>query len=70
VRHSQRKYEYEEHKEKPCVGIFLFDKPSSLIRDLELVKDILVKDAQYFTDRINSFDGKLDPPIQQQFACA
>jgi len=34
---------YEEHKDKPYVGIFSFDKPSLVIRDLDLVKKILVK---------------------------
>jgi len=52
---------YEQHSDKPYVGIFSFDKPILLIRDLELVKNILVKDFQYFTDRIISFDEKLDP---------
>ena len=52
---------YEEHSDKPYVGIFSFDKPILLIRDLELVKNILVKDFQYFIDRITSFDEKLDP---------
>ena len=52
---------YNEHSDKPYVGIFSFDKPILLFRDLELVKNILVKDFQYFTDRIISFDEKLDP---------
>src|SRR5215469_6222516 len=34
---------YNEHSDKPYVGIFSFDKPSLLIRDLELVKNMLVK---------------------------
>jgi hypothetical protein len=45
------------------VGIFSFDKPSLLIRDLELVKNILVKDFQFFMDHIVMFDEKLDPLI-------
>jgi hypothetical protein len=43
------------------VGIFSFDKPSLLIRDLELVKNILVKDFQKFTDRTLSFEETFDP---------
>jgi cytochrome P450 family 6 len=52
---------YNEHSDKPYVGIFSFDKPSLLIRDLELVKNILVKDFQNFMDRTFSFDDKIDP---------
>jgi hypothetical protein len=52
---------YEQHSDKPYVGIFSFDKPILLIRDLELVKNILVKDFQNFMDRVMSFDEKLDP---------
>jgi hypothetical protein len=52
---------YEEHSDKPYVGIFSFDKPILLIRDLELVKNILVKDFQNFMDRVISLDEKLDP---------
>jgi hypothetical protein len=52
---------YEKHSDKPYVGIFSFDKPILLIRDLELVKNILLKDFQYFKDRIISVDEKLDP---------
>ena len=52
---------YNEQSDKPYVGIFSFDKPSLLIRDLELVKNILVKDFQNFVDRTASFEDKLDP---------
>jgi cytochrome P450 family 6 len=52
---------YNEHSDKPYVGIFSFDKPSLLIRDLELVKNILVKDFQNFMDRIFSIEDKFDP---------
>jgi cytochrome P450 family 6 len=52
---------YNEHSDKPYVGIFSFDKPSLLIRDLELVKNILVKDFQTFMDRVFSVEDKLDP---------
>jgi cytochrome P450 family 6 len=52
---------YDEHSDKQYVGIFSFDKPSLLICDLELVKNILVKDSQYFIDRIVSVNEELDP---------
>jgi cytochrome P450 family 6 len=43
------------------VGIFSFDKPSLLIRDFELVKNILVKDFHNFINRTVSFETKFDP---------
>jgi cytochrome P450 family 6 len=52
---------YEQHSDKPYVGIFSFDKPFLLVRDLELVKNILVKDFQNFMDRVVSLDENLDP---------
>ena len=52
---------YREHSDKPYVGIFSFDKPSLLIRDPELVKNILAKDFQSFMDHIALFDETLDP---------
>jgi len=44
---------YEEHSDKPYVGIFSIDKPILLTRDLDLVKDF-----QYFIDRVISLDEK------------
>jgi len=52
---------YEQHSDKPYIGIFSFDKPFLLVRDLELVKNILVKDFQNFIDHVFSLDEKLDP---------
>jgi len=52
---------YEQHSDKPYVGIFSFDKPSLLIRDVELVKNILVKDSQSFIDHMMTINVELDP---------
>jgi len=52
---------YNEHSDKPYVGIFSFDKPSLLIRDLELAKNILVKDFQNFMDRTFTTEERFDP---------
>jgi cytochrome P450 family 6 len=52
---------YNEQSDKPYVGIFSCDQPSLLIRDLELVKNILVKDFQKFTDRVFTFEETFDP---------
>jgi len=52
---------YNEQSDKPYVGIFSFDKPSLLIRDVELVKNILVKDFQTFMNRVISVEKKFDP---------
>ena len=56
---------YEQHSDKPYVGIFSFDKPILLIRDVNPVKNILVKDFQYFIDRVVSLDEKLDPLLSR-----
>jgi len=52
---------YDEHSDKPYVGFFSFDKPCLFIRDLKLVKNILVKDFHNFVDRTVSFEAKFDP---------
>jgi cytochrome P450 family 6 len=52
---------YDENKDVPYVGFFSFDQPSLLIRDLDLVKNILVKDSQHFMDRVITFNEVLDP---------
>jgi cytochrome P450 family 6 len=56
---------YTENSEKTYVGIFSFDKPSLVIRDLELVKNILVKDFHTFMDLTLSADERLDPLLSK-----
>ncbi|XP_071875898.1 cytochrome P450 6k1-like [Bombus fervidus] len=51
---------YEHGKDLPFLGFYIFDKPSLLIRDPELVKHVLVKDFEYFADRYASVDEKND----------
>jgi cytochrome P450 family 6 len=52
---------YNENSYNPYVGIFAFGMPSLLVRDLELVKNILVKDFQTFKEHVISIDEKSDP---------
>jgi cytochrome P450 family 6 len=52
---------YDEYSDKPYVGLFSFDQPSLLVRDLELIKEVLVKESRVFPDRIMSVDAKVDP---------
>jgi cytochrome P450 len=59
---------YNEHSDKTYVGIFSFDKPSLLIRDPDLVKNILVKDFQNFMDRTFSVDDTFDPLFGKNLA--
>ncbi|KAM0726381.1 Cytochrome P450 6k1 [Formica fusca] len=47
---------YDQAKEQPYVGFFIFDKPFLLIRDQELIKNIFMKDFKYFSDRYFTAD--------------
>ncbi|XP_012288296.2 uncharacterized protein LOC105704030 [Orussus abietinus] len=42
---------YDRGEGADCVGFYIFDKPFLLIRDPGLIKNILVKDFNYFIDR-------------------
>nr|CAD7266360.1 unnamed protein product [Timema shepardi] len=53
--------EYEKHAGQPYFGLFSVDKPAFVIRDLDLIKNILVKDFDVFMDRSNPMDEKIDP---------
>ncbi|XP_068084560.1 cytochrome P450 6j1 [Anabrus simplex] len=52
---------YEKGKGKPFIGVFAFDQPMLVIRDLDVVKSVLVKDFNYFMDRNFSVDKDSDP---------
>lgn len=42
---------YEWSAGLPYMGFYVFDRPFLLVRDPELIKNILVKDFNYFNDR-------------------
>lgn len=42
---------YRQLPDEPIVGIHLFIKPALLVRNLELVKEITVKDNMFFQNR-------------------
>jgi cytochrome P450 family 6 len=52
---------YDGYSDKPYVGFFSFDQPSLLVRDLELIRDILVKDSNVFADRNTTINTTADP---------
>lgn len=58
---------YNETKE-PIIGIYLFFRPAILVRDAELIKNILTRDFQYFHDRGVHCDTKRDPMSGTLFA--
>ncbi|XP_006610855.1 cytochrome P450 6k1-like [Apis dorsata] len=51
---------YEQSEGLPFMGFYIFDKPFLLIRDPELVKQILVKDFNIFANKHISADSKND----------
>lgn len=52
---------YHEHKNKPYLGLFAFDRPVLVVFDLDLIKKILVKDSQVFINRTLTVDEGKDP---------
>ncbi|XP_051154138.1 cytochrome P450 6k1-like isoform X2 [Leptopilina boulardi] len=44
---------YNEGKGLPYVGMYIFDKPTLLLRDPEIIKRVLIKDFNYFSDRFS-----------------
>lgn len=54
-------YNHKEAQGHKFVGINIFYKPAILVRDPELVKRVLVKDFNYFTNRHVGSDPEIDP---------
>jgi len=42
---------YNEYKDEPLIGIFIRQTPTLIVKDLDLIKDILIKDFTKFADR-------------------
>lgn len=56
-----RLYDHSNAKGKAFVGINVFHKPAILLREPELIKRVLIKDFQYFTNRHVGADPIHDP---------
>lgn len=50
-------YHSNKAKHQPYIGFFAFHKPGLLVREPELIKQVLIKDVQHFTNRQDSLDG-------------
>lgn len=53
-------YDLYKQTSEPFVGIYLFFRPAILIRDAELVNNVLTRDFQHFHDRGTYYDTKAD----------
>lgn len=51
-------YNHPNAREQPVVGIHIFHKPGLIIRDPELIKQILITDFIKFSNRYASLDPK------------
>ncbi|KAL5281780.1 Cyp6g1.2 family protein [Megaselia abdita] len=54
-------YEHKIAANEPYVGIHIFNKPGVLIRDLELIKKVLIKDFNNFSNRFTRMNPHNDP---------
>lgn len=61
-------YDLYKQTEEPFIGIYLFFRPAVLVKDAELVKNILTRDFQYFHDRGTYSDPKNDPMSANLFS--
>ncbi|KAK1122052.1 hypothetical protein K0M31_009897 [Melipona bicolor] len=58
---------YHEFKHEPVFGIYEGKTPLLVINDLELVKDVLIRDFSLFTDRGFPLFDKIEPLAQHLF---
>lgn len=61
-------YELYCKTKEPFIGIYLLFRPAILIRDIELTKNILSVDSNYFHDRGIYCNPKNDPLSENLFA--
>lgn len=54
-------YEHQIAKSEPYIGIHIFNKPGVLIRDLDLIKKVLIKDFNNFSNRFTRMNPHNDP---------
>ncbi|XP_072756841.1 probable cytochrome P450 6a14 [Anoplolepis gracilipes] len=59
---------YNNYKNESMVGIFVNRTPFLIVKDADIIKDILIKDFTVFADRGFPFHEKLDPLSPHLFA--
>ncbi|XP_043279915.1 probable cytochrome P450 6a14 [Venturia canescens] len=52
---------YNEWKNEPYVGVFLRRQPVLILNDLDLIKDVLIKDFNTFAERTLEIHEKIEP---------
>lgn len=55
------KYYSEKKTSKPFIGLYFFHSPVVMATDTEFIRDVLIKDFQYFQDRGVFYNEKDDP---------
>ncbi|XP_076763615.1 uncharacterized protein LOC143431015 [Xylocopa sonorina] len=58
---------YTEYKDEPMIGMYLWRTPVLLLRDRELIKDVLIRDFSNFADRGFPVVEKVEPLSQHLF---
>ncbi|XP_072756838.1 cytochrome P450 6a2-like isoform X2 [Anoplolepis gracilipes] len=58
----------KDYKYEPMIGVFNVTRPILVVKDPDLIKDILIKDFTAFADRGTPIHEKLDPLSQHLFA--
>lgn len=58
---------YDDFQEEKMIGIFVHQKPTLILRDRNLIKDVLVKDFSVFSDRGIKVYNKIEPLAQHFF---
>lgn len=61
-------YDIYKQTKEPFLGIYLFFRPSILVNDPEIVKNILTRDFQHFHDRGTYCEPESDPMSGNLFA--
>ncbi|XP_071567381.1 cytochrome P450 6A1-like [Temnothorax nylanderi] len=59
---------YNTYKDEPMIGIFARKTPVLIVQDLDLIKDVLIKDFSVFANRGIPTSEKADPLSQHLFA--
>lgn len=54
-------FRYSTFRDAPYVGFFKIRQPGVLIRDPEIIKDVLIKDFHYFEKNDAHIDEEVDP---------